>query len=117
MAYRWTGTHAFRDHANGRVIDPGEELPEDIAEQVASAHPHDVERIDDPPSGEDTDGAPAVEKWADWNEDDWLDLGYKQRVEDVREGRVDRHLEDIADIETSDTVEDAVDERLAELGE
>jgi len=47
MAYRWMGAHAYRDHANDRSIEPGEELPEDIAEQVADAHPHDVERVED----------------------------------------------------------------------
>jgi len=55
MAHRWTGSHAFRDHANDRVIDPGEELPEDIADDVVSAHPYDVEEIDEEDEGA-TDG-------------------------------------------------------------
>jgi hypothetical protein len=53
MARRWTGAHAFRDHANDRVIEPGEELPEDVADQIAAAHPHQVEQTDDEPT--DTD--------------------------------------------------------------
>ncbi|PCR89315.1 hypothetical protein [Natrinema ejinorense] len=50
--YRWVGSHAFRDHANDRVIEPGEELPEDIADQIAAAHPHDVEPIDEGGGGD-----------------------------------------------------------------
>jgi hypothetical protein len=116
MAYRWVGAHAFRDHANDRVIEPGERLPEDVAEQIAAAHPHDVEAIDDS-EAEDTDSAPDVDEWADWNEDDWLDVGYEQRADDVRAGRVDEHLEAIADVETSSTVEGAVEARRNELAD
>lgn len=46
MAYRWTGSHAYRDHANDRVIEPGAEIPADAAERIAAAHPHQVEEID-----------------------------------------------------------------------
>jgi hypothetical protein len=53
MPYRWTGTHAYRDHANDRAIEPGEQLPEDIAEQVAGAHPFDVERVEEPDDDDD----------------------------------------------------------------
>ena len=63
----------------------------------------------------DAADAPDVEKWEDWNEEDWMDLGYQQRAEDVREGRVDDHLDAIEDVETSDNVTEAVDERRAEL--
>lgn len=115
-SYRWVGTHAYRDHANDRVIDPGEELPEEIGERVASAHPHQVEAIDDG-GADETDDAPDVDEWEDWNEDDWLELDYEQRAEDVQAGRVDDHLEEIVEVETSSTVEDAVEERRDELEE
>lgn len=57
-----------------------------------------------------------VDEWAAWNEDDWLDLDYQQRATDVREGRVDDYLGQIEACETSETVEEAVEERRAELG-
>lgn len=41
---RWDGAHAYRDHANDRVIEPGEFIGDD-AERIAAAHPHDVERV------------------------------------------------------------------------
>lgn len=52
MAYRWAGTHAYRDHANDRVIEPGEEIPADVVEQVAAAHPHQVEEVDEEPEAD-----------------------------------------------------------------
>lgn len=73
-----------------------------------------VDELDDTTVGEE-DGSSAVDKWADWSEDGWLDLDYQQRAADVREGRVDEHLDDIADVETSDTVVGAVDDRRDEL--
>lgn len=112
--YRWVGTHAYRDHRNDRVIETDEEIGDD-ADRIAEAHPHDVERIDEESNENPTGDAPDVDEWANWNEDDWMDLDYKQRAEDVQEGRVDEHLEEIAEVETSDTVEEAVDERLNEL--
>ncbi|MDS0258572.1 hypothetical protein NDI56_03995 [Haloarcula sp. S1CR25-12] len=84
----------------------------------------DFELVDEPgPESEWTvgddaheeDGAPDVDEWADWSEDSWLELNYQQRAEDVREGRVDGHLDDIADVETSDTVVKAVNDRRGEL--
>ena len=56
-----------------------------------------------------------VTSWENWNEEDWLDLGYQQRAEDVQAGLVDDHLDTIADVETSDTVVDAVENRQADL--
>ncbi|WP_436933690.1 hypothetical protein [Halovenus marina] len=53
MSYRWTGTHAYRDHANDRVIEPGDEIPDGVAERIAAAHPHDVEEIEDEADGDD----------------------------------------------------------------
>lgn len=63
---------------------------------------------------ESSDGD-AVESWANWNEDDWLDIGYTQRADDVRAGRVDDYLDDIEEVETSQTVTDAVEQRRDEL--
>lgn len=55
VTYRWNGAHPYRDHANERTVGPGEALPADIAERVAAAHPHDVERVDED-AGDEADG-------------------------------------------------------------
>jgi hypothetical protein len=46
--YRWVGSHAYRDHANDRVIEPGDEFEED---RIAEAHPYDVEAVDESRAG------------------------------------------------------------------
>lgn len=59
--YRWTGAHAYRDHANDRVIEPGEEFSDD---RIASHHPHQVEHVE---RDTDADGAdtPATFEFTD----------------------------------------------------
>lgn len=114
--YVWTGTHAYRDHANGRVVEPGEQLPGDIADQVAASHPQDVEqRETDSDDKDDGDGADNDEP--EWSEEEWLAGDYEERAEAVRDGRVDRHLDDIEDVERSETVTEAVEQRREEIGE
>ena len=44
--YRWTGTNSYRDHRANVVIEPGEVIPEESAERIASAHPGDVEEVE-----------------------------------------------------------------------
>lgn len=63
----------------------------------------------------DQEANEALDEWHNWNEDDWLDLGYQQRSDDVANGLVDPHLDDIEDAETSSTVEEAVAARREEL--
>ena len=107
----------------------------DIAEMAAEHAPHYVDNygftiIAEGPfadEDEDEDGADEgdasdadaedVDEWEAWNEDDWLDLDYQQRADDVREGRVDDYLGQIEASETSETVEEAVAERRAELSD
>lgn len=108
--YRWAGSHAYRDHANNQRIEPGEELPDEIAERVASAHPTDVEAIED-----DGDDTAAESDDIEWSEEAWLEGNYSERAEAVADGRVDDHLDAIEDCETSDTVIEAVEDRRAEL--
>lgn len=69
-AYRWVGVHAYNDHANGRVIEPGEELPDDIAERVAESHPYDVEAIDEDETDAEADTADESEGSVSWDESD-----------------------------------------------
>jgi len=103
--YRWTGSHAYRDHANDQTIEPGEKLPDEIAERVAGAHPRDVEAIED---GDESDDI-------EWSEEAWLEGDYSERAEAVADGRVDDHLDAIEDCETSENVIEAVEDRRAEL--
>lgn len=44
-SYRWAGSHAYRDHRNGRTIEPGDLIGQGV-ERIAAAHPQDVERVD-----------------------------------------------------------------------
>jgi len=114
--YVWTGTHAYRDHANGRVVEPGEQLPGDIADQVAASHPQDVEKRETESDDEDGDDE-AVDDEAEWSEEAWLAGDYEERAEAVRDGRVDQHLDDIEDVERSETVTEAVEQRREDLSE
>ena len=108
MALVWTGTHAYRDHANGQTIEPGDELPEDCADRIAAAHPRNVEER----AADDAGGSESG-----FSEDDWLAGDYDERAEAVEGGRVDEFLNAIEDCDTSDTVIEAVEARRDELAE
>lgn len=88
---------------------------EDEEEVDESADEESAEESQEEQESEEAANEAVIETWESWNEEDWLDLDYQQRAEDVREGRVDDHLHEIADVETSQTVEDAVSDRLAEV--
>ena len=115
--YRWAGRHPYRDHANDQTIEPGEELPEEIAERVAGAHPTDVEAIEDDGDGEGDGGTDAESDDIEWSKEAWLEGDYTERAEAVADGRVDDHLDAIEDCETSDNVIEAVEQRRDELAE
>lgn len=65
--------------------------------------------------GVDMPADDATADGAEFDEDAWLDQEYMARAESVRAGEVDEHLDRIETIERSQTVEDAVAERRAEL--
>lgn len=113
--YRWTGSHAYRDHANGRVVGPGEKLPDDITERVVESHPYDVEAIEDGGS-EDTDAGDDG-----FDLDSFLNGNASYQVDGIESGDVDDHLSEIREGNAEEneyaTVDEAVDERLAELDE
>lgn len=56
-----------------------------------------------------------VDRDDEFDAEAWLDQHYTDRADAVRAGEVDADLDKIADIETSETVRDAVAERLSEL--
>ena len=101
----------------GYGFEPGDkhDVDDDLAGYLAD---HEDFEVIDGAGGDDVhdeDGPPDVDEWDDWSEDSWLELDYQQRADDVREGRVDGHLDDIVDVETSDTVIEAVADRRDEL--
>jgi len=117
MTYRWTGSHAFRDHANDRVIEPGEELPEDIADSVVSAHPYDVEEIDEEEGGDEAGPHDYVvdppfdptEKTVDELEDALADVDDVDELEDL--GEAEEHGD------ARSTALEAIDDRIAAVDE
>jgi len=113
--YRWDGTHAYNDHENGRVIEPGDELPDDIAERVAESHPYDVETVED----DAEDSEEGAGSGGEFELDSFLDENASDQVEAIEAGDVDDHLSAIQERNAEEneyaTVEEAVDERLAEL--
>lgn len=113
--YRWDGTHAYNDHANGRVVEPGEKLPDDIAERVAESHPYDVESIEDDTVAPE-EGAGSGDEF---DLDSFLDENASDQVEAIEAGDVDGHLSAIREANAEEneyaTVARAVDDRLAEL--
>jgi hypothetical protein len=64
---------------------------------------------------EDAGGGDSGDEAADLDAEAWLDQDYQTRADRVRDGDVDGHLTPIADAETSQTVQDAVDDRRDEL--
>jgi len=123
MTYRWDGTHPYHDHANGRVIEPGDEIPTDAADRIASSHPYDVVEADDEADDGADDGADDEASENDdsddieWTEEAWLQGNYTERAEAVADGRVDEQLDAIEDVETSENVIEAVEQRRDELSE
>lgn len=71
--------------------------------------------LDLPADESDAEEAPAADDGDEWDEAQWLDLGYKERETRVLGGEVDDHLDAIEDAETSKTVEQAVEERRETL--
>lgn len=104
------------DRGSGNIVglDPanssdagkrGDEPPDEVAAASKVAKDGNTANEDD------------LEAWANWNEDDWLSLGYQTRKADVEDGLVDDHLQEIIDLESnqSKTVREAAKQRLAEL--
>jgi len=112
--YRWVGVHDYNDHANDRVVEPGEALPDDISDRVAESHPYDVESIEDDASeGEETETGDG------FGLDTFLGQTASEQVDAIESGGVDDHLSAIQDGNEAEneftTVEEAVEQRLDEL--
>lgn len=109
--YRTSG-HQFEE---GDIVDVNEDLADYLCEKEAFG------RVDETPvesaSAEDesaSDEAPAESEGFD--ADAWIDeRHYQAREEQVLNGEVDEHLDALAEAESSSTVQDAIDERRAEI--
>lgn len=129
---RYTGGGTYR--TGGVTFENGDEhdLPEGLASHLVSdvgefeyAEVTDVEYTEvDDSEDEAEDGSESEaedesgsEEWADWTEEDWLSNGWASRKSDVNDGLVDNYLEEIIEIETSNQVREAAQERLNELEE
>lgn len=124
-------TDRQREQFNRRKFDPvddGDEEPADDdadgddepdgtdgGDEFETQHAAEDGAYDADVDAESDDGDGEPDEWHDWNEDAWMDLGYEQRAEDVRAGRVDDHLGDVESAERSDTVLEAVEDRRSEL--
>jgi hypothetical protein len=117
--YRWVGAHAYRDHRNDRVIEPGEEIGED-AERIAAAHPHDVEEVDVEADDADAEsfeeGIETVRDAVSFDPSDHTNDEIAELVEDIDNAD---ELPAIRELEKHDQNRsgalDAIDERLDEL--
>jgi len=116
----------LRIRGNGGVWERGEtrELEADRAEQLLErdgfVRAEDVEDGDEESGAGDTgaitiDDVAPEEETGDFDADEWLDEDYRDREQAVLDGEVDAHLDEIEDIETSGSVEKAVEERRNEL--
>ncbi|WP_323192412.1 hypothetical protein [Halostella sp. PRR32] len=96
----------------GETFEPGDvkDVSDGLAETLLEK-PH----FSEPETGTGTDETDADAEAFD--ADEWLDQDYGTRADRVEAGDVDEHLDEIAEVETSDTVSDAIGVRRAELEE
>lgn len=92
----------------GRTFEPGDEydVPAETADRLVANRQFEYVDTDDADGGSDGD---------DFSANGWLENDYEDRADAVLEGGLDDHLDEIEDVETSDTVIDAVEERREEL--
>lgn len=104
---------------SGETIDRDEDVAKGLVENFDFEYAEDTDLRPDSNSVDETGGAsmagPDVGEWPDWSEDDWYELDYNERAADIREGRVDNHLDEIIATETSETAEQAARDRRDEL--
>ena len=120
VRYLGGGGYRIRDgpdfDAAGDEADVGERTADrlcarDDFERVAT----DAENADDDRDSEAADAGEDDGEAAPFDAEVWLEQNYQTRAERVDDGDVDAHLAAVADVETSQTVLDAVDDRRDEL--
>jgi len=88
--------------------DDEAEVGEDTAERLTARDDFERVETDDEPASEPTTEPADV---AAFDADEWLEQDYQTRAERVEAGEVDDHFGKILQVETSETVKDAVDAR------
>jgi hypothetical protein len=109
VQYLGTGGYHIRDGPDFDEVGDEQVVGERTADRLCARD--DFERVttDAEDAGDDAgEGEP-------FDVEAWLDQEYRTRTERVVDGDVDHILDTIADIETSQTVLDAVDDRRDEL--
>lgn len=110
-----------RQRVAGHTFAPGttHDVEDDVAESLLS-----MEHFEEGEAPSDDDEEPEesgpVESEdvtsSEWpGEDEWLDSEYEERVETVESGGADAFLDEIEDVERSQQVLDAVEDRRDEL--
>lgn len=100
-----------------RYFEPAPESAEVDVSTIES----DVDQDTGAGEGSSADGGNSIpaedpsEEPDDFDAEEWLSVSYQERAELVRNGEADEYLASIEEAETSETVEDAVDERREEL--
>ncbi|SNZ18163.1 hypothetical protein SAMN06269185_3273 [Natronoarchaeum philippinense] len=115
--YRWVGAHAYRDHRNDRVIEPGEEIGDD-AERIVAAHPHDVEQIDADDAGFESfeDGIETVRDAVSFDPAERTNDEIADLVEDIDNREELAAIRDLEQHEQNRSgALDAINDRLDEL--
>ena len=102
-----TSASASADEGDGEDED---DAPEDAAVERDTDASENVADTGDADEGEG-EGEDADEM----SREEFEDLSWQKRRDAVRQGKVDAHLDDLADEETSQTVQDAVEDRQAAL--
>ena len=104
--YRTSG----RTFEEGDIVEVDEQLADSLCEQDAFGRVESDDTLDEDGSGAEDDTTDG------WDIDAWIDEHhYQAREEQVLAGEHDEHLDAIAEAESSTTVQDAVDERRAEI--
>jgi len=116
--YEWTGDGSYQDHANDRIVEPGEVV--ELAERIGEPNTELV-RVSDEEVGDEASSDGDEENEEEGTEEGteeeafeietWLDQDYQTRADRVEDGDVDEHLDTIAEAETSQTVQNAIDDR------
>lgn len=91
-------------------------VDDDVAEHLASRSDFVIVNGEDSHMSETTDDT-TVSDPSGFDADEWMESGFKTRVEAVESGAVDEHLETVKETDRSQKVEAAVEERQTTIEE
>jgi len=101
-----TAAYLCEERGDFERVDAGAATEDgDGADDAATAEPESADEGDE--SGDVTDDA-GGDVDSSFDADEWLERHYQERADLVEAGAVDAHLETLLEVETSETVRDAV---------